>query len=51
MPLRHAIYAALDILRQRIRYRHATHHPLAKQWIPRGRDDYKLDLTKEEDEN
>ena len=51
MPLRQAIYAALDILRQRIRYRHATHHPLQKQWIPRGRDDFKLDLTKEEEED
>lgn len=49
MPLRQAIYAALDILRQRIRYRQATHHPLEKQWIPRGRDDYKLDLTKDDE--
>lgn len=46
--LRQAIYAAIDIVRARIRYRHATHHPLEKQWIPRGRDDFKLDLTKEE---
>lgn len=48
VPLRQAIYAAIDILRDRIRYRHATHHPLEKQWVPRGRDDFKLDLTKEE---
>ncbi|MBO4755063.1 MAG: 4-hydroxythreonine-4-phosphate dehydrogenase PdxA [Bacteroidales bacterium] len=48
VPLRQAIYTAIDILRNRIRYSYATHHPLAKQWIPRGRDDYKLDLTKEE---
>lgn len=47
-PLRQAIYAAIDILRSRIRYRHATHHPLEKQWVPRGRDDFKLDLTKED---
>ncbi len=48
VPLRQAIYSAIDILRARIRYRHATHHPLEKQWVPRGRDDFKLDLTKEE---
>lgn len=47
-PLRHAIYAAIDILRSRIRYRQATHHPLERQWVPRGRDDFKLDLTKED---
>ncbi len=49
VPLRQAIYAALDILRQRIRYRQATRHPLEKHWVPRGRDDYKLDLTKDEE--
>lgn len=49
MPLRQAIYAALDILRRRIRYRQATHHPLEKHWVPRGRDDYKLDLTKDDE--
>lgn len=47
-PLRQAIYAAIDILRARLHYRHATHHPLEKQWVPRGRDDFKLDLTKED---
>lgn len=48
ISLRQAIYAAIDIVRARINYRHATHHPLEKQWIPRGRDDFKLDLTKED---
>ncbi len=48
IPLRQAIYSAIDILRARIRYRQATHRPLEKQWVPRGRDDFKLDLTKEE---
>ena len=48
VPLRQAIYAAIDIVRSRVRYHHATHHPLEKQWVPRGRDDFKLDLTKEE---
>lgn len=46
--LRQAIFAAVDIYRRRQSYHHATHHPLEKQWIPRGRDDFKLDLTKEE---
>lgn len=48
VSLRQAIYAAIDIVRSRIAYRHATHHPLEKQWIPRGRDDFKLDLTRED---
>lgn len=48
VPLRQALYTAIDILRDRNHYRHATHHPLEKQWIPRGRDDFKLDLTKED---
>lgn len=46
--LRQAIFAAIDIIRNRNSYCHATHHPLEKQWIPRGRDDFKLDLTKED---
>lgn len=45
---RNAIYTALDIHRNRHRYHEATRHPLEKQWIPKGRDDFKLDLTKEE---
>ncbi|MBQ0056774.1 MAG: 4-hydroxythreonine-4-phosphate dehydrogenase PdxA [Bacteroidales bacterium] len=47
-PLREALYAAIDIWRNRENTRHATHHPLEKQWIPKGRDDFKLDLTKDE---
>lgn len=46
--LRQAFFTAIDIYRKRQSYRHATHNPLEKQWIPRGRDDFKLDLTKEE---
>lgn len=46
--LRQAVYAALDIARSRHNYFIATRHPLEKHWIPRGRDDFKLDLTKEE---
>jgi len=49
-PLRNAIYSALDIYRNRSRYRHATRKPLEKQWVPRGRDDFKLDLSKETEE-
>ena len=45
--LKEAIYATIDITRARISYRRATHNPLEKQWVPRGRDDFKLDLTKE----
>lgn len=48
VPLREAIYAAIDIERARRRYRQATRRPLEKQWIPRGRDDFKLDLTRED---
>ncbi len=48
MPLRQAIYTAIDIARCRNSYSRATRHPLEKQWVPRGRDDFKLDLTKEE---
>ncbi len=47
-PLRNALYAAIDIYRHRCDYRFATKNPLEKQWIPKGRDDFKLDLTKEE---
>lgn len=47
-PLRQAFFAAIDITRKRKAYLHATHNPLEKQWNPRGRDDFKLDLTKEE---
>lgn len=46
--LRQAFFAAIDIYRKRQSYNHATLNPLEKQWIPRGRDDFKLDLTKEE---
>lgn len=45
--LKDAIYAVIDITRARISYRRATHNPLEKQWVPRGRDDFKLDLSKE----
>lgn len=46
--IKQAIYSAIDTYKARIQYRRATSNPLEKQWIPRGRDDFKLDLTKEE---
>lgn len=47
-PLRNAIYTSIDIARNRRRYHEATRHPLEKQWVAKGRDDFKLDLTKED---
>lgn len=47
---RQALYAALDIYRNRTRYREATANPLRKQYFDKGGDNEKLDLTKEEDE-
>ena len=47
---RQAVYAALDIYRNRMRYQEATAHPLRKQYFDKGGDNEKLDLTKEEDE-
>lgn len=47
-PLRNAIYEAIDIHRNREAYHRATRNPLERQWNPKGRDDFKLDLTKEE---
>ena len=48
--LRQCIYTAIDIYRARTGYRYFTRSPLEKQWIPRGRDDFKLDLTKDSEE-
>jgi len=45
--LRHAIYAAIDIHRNRERYDEAISNPLPKLYQDRGRDNVKLDLTKE----
>ena len=43
---RQALYAALDIYRNRTRYREATANPLRKQYFDKGGDNEKLDLTK-----
>lgn len=46
---RQAVYVALDVYRNRIRYREATANPLRKQYFDRGGDNEKLDLTKDEE--
>lgn len=46
--MRQAIYAAIDIYRNRIRYDEAHKNPLPKLFQDRGRDNVKLDLTKSE---
>ena len=46
---RQALYTALDIFRNRQRYREATSNPLRKQYFEKGGDNEKLDLTKEEE--
>ena len=45
---RQALYVALDIYRNRARYKEATANPLRKQYFEKGGDNEKLDLTKEE---
>lgn len=44
-PLRNAIFSAIDIYRTRINYKRVSSKPLEKQWNPKGRDDFKLDLS------
>ena len=46
--MRHAIYTALDVLRNRMRYDESIKNPLPKLFQDRGRDNVKLDLTKGE---
>ena len=46
---RQALYTALDIYRNRLRYQEATANPLRKQYFDRGGDNEKLDLTKDDD--
>jgi len=46
---RQAIYAALDIYRNRCNYKEATARPLRKQYFDKGADNVKLDLTKDEE--
>ncbi len=46
--MRHAIYTAIDVFRNRISYDEARKNPLPKLFQDRGRDNVKLDLTKGE---
>ena len=48
---RQALYTAIDIYRNRMRYREATANPLRKQYFDKGGDNEKLDLTKDEDDH
>lgn len=43
-----ALYTALDVYRNRQNYREMTSNPLRKQYVDKGGDNVKLDLTKEE---
>ncbi|MDR1402813.1 MAG: 4-hydroxythreonine-4-phosphate dehydrogenase PdxA [Tannerellaceae bacterium] len=45
---RQALYAALDIFRNRKIYEEATQNPLRKQYFDKGNVDEKLDLTKDD---
>lgn len=45
---RQAIYAAIDIYRNRMRYKEATANPLRRQYFDKGGDNVKLDLTRDE---
>ena len=46
--MRHAIYTAIDVYRNRISYDEMRQNPLPKLFQDRGRDNVKLDLTKSE---
>lgn len=48
---RQALYAALDIYRNRQRFQEANVNPLRKQYFDRSADNEKLDLTKDEEVN
>ncbi len=46
--IRHAIYTAIDVCRNRVRYDEERQNPLPKLFQDRGRDNVKLDLTKDD---
>lgn len=48
---RQALYASLDIFRNRRIYKEATRNPLRKQYFDKGNVDEKLDLTKDDEED
>ncbi len=45
--MRHAVYAAIDIARNRSRYDEAHRNPLCKQYFDHSKDNVVLDLTKD----
>lgn len=47
--MRHAIYSAIDILRNRSRYDEMTRHPLRRKYFDKSGDKEVLDLTKDPD--
>ena len=48
---RQAVYTSIDVYRNREAYRQATAHPLRKEFVDKnGKDNVRLDLTKEEPE-
>lgn len=49
--MRHAIFTAIDIYRNRQRYDDMYRNPLKKQYFDKGKDNVVLDLTKIEDED
>ena len=49
--MRHAIYTAIDVYRNRIQYDESRRNPLPKLFQDRGRDNVKLDLTKGEQQD
>jgi len=51
MSMRHAIYTAIDIFRNRKRYDEMYSNPLRKQYFDKGKDNVVLDLTKIEDDD
>ena len=48
--LRHAIYTAIDVFRNRCTYDDNHRNPLRKQYFDHSKDNVVLDLTKDEDE-
>lgn len=50
MSMRHAIYTAIDIFRNRQQWDEMYQNPLKKQYFDKGKDNVVLDLTKIEDE-
>lgn len=51
LSMRHAIYAAIDIFRNRKQWDEIYQNPLKKQYFDKGKDNVVLDLTKIEDED